>query len=74
MADSGQSAEGLFYHDSDHSHDHIIFELECALPHMNPHGVMVVDDAGWTSATWDFAETIGCYAYNHGGKQGLIFL
>lgn len=64
----------VFYHDSDHSYDHMMFEFKAALPHIRPHGIILADDIAWSSVTWDFAEEIGCYALNHRGSQGIIFL
>ena len=64
----------VFYHDSDHTYDHMWFEFETALPFMRRDGLIVADDIAWSSATWDFAQHIGCHAFNHRGSQGLIFV
>ena len=64
----------LFFHDSDHSYDHVWFELTEVLPHTRQGGVIIVDDIAWNSATWDFAAQQGCYALNHRGSQGVVFL
>ncbi|MBI4963466.1 MAG: class I SAM-dependent methyltransferase [Desulfomonile tiedjei] len=64
----------MFYHDSDHSYDHMWFEFNAALPYMTGHGLIIADDIAWNSSTWDFAQAIGCYALNHRGSQGVIFL
>ena len=65
---------GVFFHDSDHTYDHMWFEFETALPFMRPNGLIVADDIAWSSVTWDFAQHIGCHALNHRGSQGLIFV
>ena len=64
----------LFYHDSDHTYDHVWFELTEVLPHMREGGVIIVDDIAWSSAAWNFAAQHGCYAFNHRGSQGVVFL
>jgi predicted O-methyltransferase YrrM len=64
----------MFYHDSDHSYSHMWFEFETVTPHIRPHGIIVADNTAWSSVTWDFAASIGCYSFNHRGSQGLIFL
>lgn len=64
----------VFYHDSDHTYDHMWFEFDAALPYLPPHGLIIADDIAWSTVTWDFAQKIGCVALNHCGSQGLIFL
>lgn len=64
----------IFYHDSDHTYDHMWFEFETALPYLPPHGLILADDIAWSSVTWDYARHLGCYAFNHGGTLGVIFL
>lgn len=67
-------AVDLFYHDSDHSYDHMLYEFQTVLPAMSEHGLIVADDVSWNRSAWDFAEELGCHAYNHRGRQGVIFL
>jgi len=64
----------LFYHDSDHSYDHMWWEFETILPYMNPHGVIIADNIAWSSVTWDWAQKHGLYSFNHRGSQGVVFL
>ena len=64
----------LFYHDSDHSYDHMRWEFETVLPYMNPHGVIIADNIAWSSVTWDWAQKHGLYSFNHRGSQGVVFL
>lgn len=64
----------MFYHDSDHSYDHMNFEFHEALPYVRAHGIILSDDIAWSTVTWDFAADAGCYAFNHRGSQGIVFL
>lgn len=64
----------LFYHDSDHTYNHMYFEFSEALPYLKSGSLILADDIAWSTVTWDFAQEIGCYALNHEGSQGLIFL
>lgn len=48
----------LFYHDSDHSYDHVRWELDTALPYLRPGAVVVADDISWSLAFRDFAKTL----------------
>lgn len=64
----------IFYHDSDHTYDHMWFEFETALPYLPPHGLILADDVDWCPVTWDYARELGCYALNYGGTLGVIFL
>jgi hypothetical protein len=47
---------GFFYHDSDHTYTHMMWEYTSAWPWLVEGGVMVSDDIGWNSAFFDFAE------------------
>jgi predicted O-methyltransferase YrrM len=49
----------LFYHDSDHSYDHMLWEFRAAWPHLAAGGVLVSDDISWNPALWDFARQVG---------------
>lgn len=47
----------LFVHDSLHTYDHMMFEMETVWPHINSGGVLLVHDAG--KAFVDFAQKVG---------------
>jgi predicted O-methyltransferase YrrM len=49
----------LFYHDSDHSYGHMMWELTTVWPRMGPGAVAVADDISWNTAFWDFARRRG---------------
>jgi predicted O-methyltransferase YrrM len=49
----------LFYHDSDHSYRHMMWELTTVWPRLAPGALMVADDIAWSTAFWDFARRLG---------------
>ncbi len=53
----------LFIHDSLHTYDHMMFEFECAWPHIRPGGFLIADDALWNKSFDEFARHVGpCHA------------
>ena len=44
----------IFFHDSDHSYEHMTFEFEWALKHLMPQGFLVSDDIAWNKSFFDF--------------------
>lgn len=55
----------FFYHDSDHSYGHMMWELATVWPHLGPGAVAVADDISWTTAFWDFARQVRCRPVIH---------
>lgn len=49
----------LFIHDSLHTYEHMMFEFECAWPHIRPGGFLIADDALWNASFEDFARRVG---------------
>lgn len=49
----------LFFHDSDHTYENVMFELNTVLPHLNERGFIVIDNYDWTEAPVDFAKSHG---------------
>lgn len=45
----------VFFHDSEHSYETMIFEYETAWPHIRPGGYLLSDDVLWNNAFSDFA-------------------
>lgn len=45
----------VFYHDSDHTYQHMMWEYSTAWPYLAQNGVLISDDIGWNTAFWDFA-------------------
>lgn len=48
-----------FYHDSDHTYEHMMWEYTTVWPHLAPSGLLISDDIGWNTAAWDLAVAIG---------------
>jgi len=63
----------LFYHDSDHTYDHMMFEFDQAKRKLRPGGIIVGDDVAWNASLWDFADRYGVPGYNFRGTMGLAF-
>jgi predicted O-methyltransferase YrrM len=61
----------MFYHDSDHTYEHMMFEFEEAKKYLNPHGIMMADDISWNASLWDFADQYMAPAYNYKGSMGI---
>jgi len=51
-------AVDLFFHDSDHSYGHIMWELTTIWPHLSRNGLVVADDISWNAALWDFGRRV----------------
>ena len=66
-------AVDLFYHDSDHTYNHMMFEFREAHRKLQPGGLIVADDISWNSSLWDFADQFGAPAYNFKGAVGVAF-
>lgn len=64
----------LFFHDSDHSYDHMMFEFQQAKRKAAPGGIIVADNIAWNSSLWDFADQYGLPAYNFRGSIGVVFV
>lgn len=45
----------VFYHDSDHTYQHMMWEYASAWPYLSEQGLLISDDIGWNTAFWDFA-------------------
>jgi predicted O-methyltransferase YrrM len=63
----------FFYHDSDHTYDHMTFEFREAKRKLKPGGLMIGDDISWNASLWDFADQYGVPSYNFKGAVGVAF-
>ena len=63
----------LFFHDSDHSYDHMMFEFVAARRKLARNAIVVADNIAWNSSLWDFADECGVPAYNFRGSVGVAF-
>lgn len=50
----------VFFHDSEHSYGHMMWEYTSVVPHLSPrNGLLVSDDLSFNTAFWDFCSGIG---------------
>jgi predicted O-methyltransferase YrrM len=63
----------LFYHDSDHTYNHMMFEFHQAKRKLSEGGLVVGDDVSWNASVWDFADEFGVPSYNFKGAVGVAF-
>ncbi|MCR9191789.1 MAG: class I SAM-dependent methyltransferase [Gammaproteobacteria bacterium] len=61
----------MFYHDSDHTYEHMMFEFMEAKKYLSKSGVFVADDISWNASLWDFADEYQVPAYNYRGSVGI---
>jgi predicted O-methyltransferase YrrM len=66
-------AVDMFFHDSDHNYNHMIFEFREAKRKLASGGLLVADDISWNASIWDFAEENKVPAYNFKGSVGVAF-
>ena len=63
----------LFFHDSDHTYDHMMFEFREAKRKLNAGGLVVADDISWNASLWDFADEWDVPSFNFKGTVGVAF-
>jgi predicted O-methyltransferase YrrM len=63
----------MFFHDSDHTYNHMIFEFKEAKRKLVAGGLIVADDISWNASLWDFANQNGVPSYNFKGTVGVAF-
>ena len=47
---------GVFFHDSKHTYEHMMFEFVSAFENLSEGGILAADDSNWNSAFSDFCE------------------
>jgi predicted O-methyltransferase YrrM len=69
------SLEGvdLFFHDSDHTYEHMVFEFRQIKPKLRPGGLVLAHDIAWNASLWDMADQWQVPAYNFRGSLGVAF-
>lgn len=72
LVDSVDSID-LFYHDSDHTYQHMMFEFRQAKRKLSKGGLIVGDDISWNASVWDFADEFEVPSYNFKGAVGVAF-
>lgn len=63
----------LFYHDSNHTYDHMTFEFHEVKRKLRSGGLVVADNISWNASVWDFADEYGVPSYNFKGAVGAAF-
>jgi predicted O-methyltransferase YrrM len=63
----------FFFHDSDHTYGHMMFEFHQAKRKLSSRGIVVADNIAWNSSLWEFADDCGVPAYNFRGSVGAAF-
>jgi predicted O-methyltransferase YrrM len=63
----------FFFHDSDHTYDHMMFEFHEVRRKLAKGGLLVSDDVSWNTSLWDFADLFQVPAYNFRGAIGVAF-
>jgi predicted O-methyltransferase YrrM len=63
----------FFFHDSDHTYDHMRFEFHEVKRKLAKGGLLVSDDVSWNTSLWDFADLFRVPAYNFRGAIGVAF-
>ncbi len=48
----------VFFHDSLHTYDHMMWEFTAAWPHLSDRGILICDDIAWNTSFGDFAEAM----------------
>lgn len=49
----------VFFHDSLHTYEHMMFEFEASWPHLRPGGLLLSHDVIWNKAWREFARRVG---------------
>lgn len=56
----------VFFHDSDHSYENMLFEFNECWPHLPAGGILVCDDANWNNAFIHFCS-------NKGARNAILY-
>jgi predicted O-methyltransferase YrrM len=60
----------VFFHDSDHSYENMIWEFRTAWPHVRPGGMLLSDDIPWNAAFPEFAASVAGTSFRWFGPRG----
>lgn len=69
-----EKAIDVFFHDSDHSYTHMMWEYTCAWPHLKPGGFLLSDDVNFNTAFGDFASGVDRPMIIHSSNIGFAAL
>lgn len=63
----------IFFHDSDHTYEHVMFELETFISHASHDFLIIIDNFNWSDAPDDFCEKHGLELYHVEDDMCFIF-
>lgn len=66
------SSIDIFFHDSDHSYEHMLWECSTAWSNLRIGGFLLVHDVNWHSAFLDFAASVGVKPHIQGNRLGIL--
>lgn len=62
----------VFFHDSEHSYEHMMWEYTTVFPHLDARkGLLISDDLSFNTAFWDFCSGVGCPLVMHRGNANI---
>lgn len=67
---SGESFD-WFFHDSDHTYEHMTYEYAFALKHLAPGGLVISDDIQWNSAFYSFFGGMQIPVFTHSANPTI---
>ena len=68
---SKQATVDVFFHDSDHTYEHMMWEYTSAWPYLSDGGLLISDDIRMNLAFWDFAQAMGRPIVMHASNPNL---
>ncbi len=60
----------VFFHDSEHSYENMLWEYRQAWPRLRPGGLLLSDDVQWNRSFPEFSASVGAPAFRWFGAQG----
>lgn len=63
----------IFFHDSDHTYEHVTFELETFYKHASERFLIIIDNFNWSNAPYDFCSKYGLTLYHIADDMCFIF-
>lgn len=63
----------IFFHDSDHTYEHVMFELETCREHAADRFLIIIDNFDWSDAPKDFCREHGLELYHIAEDMCYIF-
>lgn len=63
----------VFFHDSEHTYDHVMLELETFWKHKSDRFLIIIDNYNWSDAPDEFAARNGLVLYHISGDMCFIF-